>query len=169
MDQVALATLVSFVLIVTGVAGLLLPALPGAVMIWLGIAAFGFLAPDVHWPISFYIGQGFLALSTYVIDYLATVWGVKKFKGSKAGAIGAVLGMLLVFVMGPLGIIIGPFVGAIVGELFAGGELRQALTSGFGTFVGFVVATFLRLFICGIMISWFLYKAVSSVSVSFPF
>ncbi len=169
MDQVALATIVSFALIVTGVAGLLLPALPGAVMIWLGIVAFGLLAPDVHWPISFYIAQGLLALSTYIIDYLATVWGVKKFKGSKAGAIGAVVGMLLVFVMGPLGIIIGPFVGAIAGELIAGGELRQALTSGFGSFVGFIVATFLRLLVCGIMISWFLYKAVSSVSVSLPF
>ncbi len=169
MDKGALATLVSFAFIVTGIAGVLLPALPGAFMVWLGIAAFGFLNPDVNWPISFYVVQGLLALSTYIIDYLATIWGVKKFKGSKAGAIGAVLGMLLVFVLGPLGIIIGPFIGAVIGELLAGGELRQALTSGFGSFVGFIVATFLRLFICGIMIAWFLYKVISSVSINLPF
>ncbi len=169
MDQVALASLISFALILTGVAGLLLPALPGALMIWLGIVAFGFLDPAVNWPISFYVAEGLLALSTYVIDYLATIWGVKKFKGTRAGAIGAVLGMLLVFVAGPPGIVIGPFIGAITGELIAGGELRQALTSGFGSFVGFIVATFLRLFICGIMISWFLYKVISTAQVPLPF
>ncbi len=169
MDQVALATLISLALIITGVAGLLLPALPGAFMIWLGIVAFGFLTPDIHWSMSFYIAQALLALSTYAIDYLATVWGVRKFKGSKAGAIGAVIGMLLVFVAGPPGLIIGPFLGAIAGELLAGGELRQALTSGFGSFIGFIVATFLRLLICGVMISWFLYKVVSSLSINLPF
>ena len=167
MDQVAIAALISFALIIIGIAGLLLPALPGALFIWLGIVAFGLLAPGVHWSIWFYVGQGLLALSTYIIDYLATIWGVKKFKGTKAGAIGAVLGMLLVFVIGPLGIIIGPFIGAIIGELLAGGELRQALTSGFGSFVGFIVAAFLRLLICGIMISWFLAKVITSTSISF--
>lgn len=169
MDQVAIASLISFALIITGVAGLLLPALPGALMIWLGIAAFGLLNPAANWPVSFYVAEGLLALSTYVIDYLATIWGVKKFKGSKAGAIGAVLGMLMVFVMGPIGIVIGPFLGAIAGELLAGGELRQALTSGFGSFVGFIVAAFMRLFICGLMISWFLMKVLSLSSVHMPF
>ena len=169
MDQVALASLISFALILTGVAGLLLPALPGAFMIWLGIVAFGLLDPAANWSISFYVAEGVLALSTYIIDYLATIWGVKKFKGTRAGAIGAVLGMLLVFVAGPPGIVIGPFIGAITGELIAGGELRQALTSGFGSFVGFIVATFLRLFICGIMISWFLYKVISTAQVPLPF
>ncbi|NPA95221.1 MAG: DUF456 domain-containing protein [Thermodesulfobacteria bacterium] len=167
MDQVAIAALISFALIITGVAGLLLPALPGALFIWLGIVAYGLLAPGVDWSIWFYVIQGLLALSTYVIDYLATIWGVKKFKGTKAGAIGAVLGMLLVFVIGPLGMIIGPFIGAIIGELLVGGELRQALTSGFGSFVGFIVAAFLRLLICGIMISWFLAKVIASASISF--
>ncbi len=169
MDQVALASIISFVLIITGVAGLLLPTLPGALMIWLGIVAFAFLDPNVHWPLSFFVAEGLLAFSTYVIDYLSTIWGVKKFNGTKAGAIGAVLGMLLVFVVGPPGIIIGPFIGAIIGELLSGGELRQALTSGFGSFVGFIVAAFLRLLICGIMISWFLYKVISAGSVNLPF
>lgn len=163
MDPTALAVLISFILIVTGVAGMLLPGLPGALMIWLGIVAYGFLNPNIQWSMGFFVIQGLLALLTYVIDYLATIWGVKKFKGSKAGAIGAVIGMVFVFVMGPAGLIIGPFLGAVTGELIAGGEMRQALTSGFGTFVGFLVATFLRLLICGIMISWFVAKVISSM------
>ncbi len=161
MDHAIVATLISFAFIVTGVIGLLFPALPGAIFIWLGIVTYGVLNPDVNWPLSFYVIQGLLALSTYLVDYLATIWGVRKFKGTKAGAIGAVIGMLFVFIIGPIGLIIGPFLGAITGELLAGGELRQALTSGFGSFVGFIVALFIRLLICGIMLSWFISKVIS--------
>ncbi|RUM92142.1 MAG: DUF456 domain-containing protein [Thermodesulfatator sp.] len=163
MDSAALATLVSFILLITGIAGMILPGLPGAVLVWLGIVAYGFLNPHVHWSITFFLMEGMLALLTYVVDYLATIWGVAKFKGTKAGAIGAVLGMFFVFIIGPPGLIIGPFLGAVTGELIAGGEMRQALTSGFGTFVGFLIATFVRLLICGIMISWFVAKVIASI------
>ncbi len=161
MDYTVLSTLIAFIFIITGVFGLLFPALPGAIFIWLGITLYGILNPAVNWPISFYIVQGLLALSTYVVDYLATIWGVRKFKGTKAGAIGAVIGMMFVFVIGPFGLILGPFLGALAGELLAGGELKQALTSGFGSFVGFIVALFIRLLICGIMLSWFISKLIS--------
>ena len=163
MDSAVLAALISFILLVTGIAGMILPGLPGAFLVWLGIVAYGFMNPSVHWSVTFFLIQGLLALLTYVVDYLATIWGVKKFKGTTAGAIGAVLGMSFVFIMGPPGLIIGPFIGAITGELFAGGEMRQALTSGFGSFVGFLVATFVRLLICGIMISWFVAKVIASI------
>ncbi len=163
MDNATLATLISFILILTGIAGMILPGLPGALLIWLGIVAYGFLNPNVHWTITFFLIEGLLALLTYVVDYLATIWGVKKFKGTKAGAIGAVMGMFFVFIMGPLGLIIGPFIGAVMGEIIAGGEMRQALSSGFGTFVGFLVATFVRLLLCGIMISWFVAKVIATI------
>jgi uncharacterized protein YqgC (DUF456 family) len=163
MESAALATIISFILLVTGIAGMILPGLPGALLVWLGIVAYGFLNPNVHWSMTFFLMEGLLALLTYVVDYLATIWGVSKFKGTKAGAIGAVLGMTFVFIMGPPGLIIGPFIGAVTGELVAGGEMRQALTSGFGTFVGFLVATFVRLLLCGIMISWFVAKVIASI------
>ncbi len=162
MDNATLATLISFILILTGIAGMILPGLPGALLIWLGIVAYGFLNPNVHWTITFFLIEGLLALLTYVVDYLATIWGVKKFKGTKAGAIGAVMGMFFIFIMGPLGLIIGPFIGAVMGEIIAGGEMRQALSSGFGTFIGFLVATFVRLLLCGIMISWFVAKVIAT-------
>jgi len=163
MDEIALSTIVSFIFIITGIVGLLLPTLPGALFIWLGIVSYGILNPNIHWPISFYVIQGLLAISTYVIDYVATFWGVKRFKGTKAGAIGAVIGLAFVFIIGPGGLIIGPFLGAIIGELLAGGELRQALTSGFGSFVGFLIALFLRLLICGFMVAWFISKVFYSI------
>ncbi len=163
MDSVALAAIISFILLVTGIAGMILPGLPGALMVWLGIVAYGFLNPQVHWSMGFFFAEGALALLTYVVDYLATIWGVKKFKGTTAGAVGAVLGMALVFFIGPPGLIIGPFLGAVAGELLYGGEMKKALTSGFGSFVGFIVATFVRLLICGIMISWFVAKVIASI------
>ncbi len=163
MDEFAISVIVSFLFIITGIFGLILPTLPGALFIWLGIVSYGVLNPHVHWHMSFYVIEGFLAASTYVIDYVATFWGVKKFKGTKAGAVGAVLGLFFVFIMGPGGIIVGPFLGAILGELIAGGELRQALRSGFGSFVGFIAALFLRLLICGFMIAWFITKVIQTL------
>ena len=169
MDNAAVATLISFVCIIIGIFGLVFPALPGAVLIWLGIVAYGILNPFVHWSTTFYVIQGILALLTYAVDYIATVWGVKKFKGSKAGAIGAVAGMLFVLVVGPAGIIIGPFIGALIGELIHGEELRQALLSGLGSFLGFLMAMFLRLMICGAMLAWFISKILMSHAYRFHF
>ncbi len=162
-DHMAIAVLVSVPMILAGLAGVLLPVLPGPILIWLGMVAYGVLAPNIDWPWWFYMVQGLLAASTYFIDYLATVWGVKKFKGSRAAAVGAVLGTLLIFFIGPIGIIVGPFIGAMIGEFVAGSELKQVFSSGFGTFLGFMVSMFLKLLICGIMLAWFTVNVISTM------
>ncbi len=162
MENSAVAVVISVPLILAGLAGLVLPVLPGPILIWLGIVVYGLMVPDLDWSWWFFVIEGLLAASTYLVDYLTTIWGVRKFNGSKAAAIGAVLGSLMIFFIGPLGIIIGPFLGAMAGELIAGSELKQMFTSGFGTFLGFIVAMFIKMFICGIMLSWFVIKVVSS-------
>ncbi len=123
---------------------------------WAGIAIYGFADHFQAFPREFLAYQGGLTGLTYVVDYVSTAWGVKRFKGSKAAAWGAVLGTLLIFVIGPWGILIGPFAGAVIAELVLGSELRQALQSGFGSFIGLLAGTLVKLMIVGCMIAWFL-------------
>ena len=68
------------------------------------------------------------------------------------------MGTLLIFVIGPIGLLVGPLAGAIVGELLMGEELRRAFKSGFGTFMGMLGGTVARLLISMVMISWFVVK-----------
>ncbi len=152
--------IVSIPLMLAGLVGSVFPALPGVALIWGGMLSFYFL-DDLHrLDITFLIIQGILTASTYVADYLITIWGVKKYDGSKAAAWGAALGSLLVFVIGPLGIIIGPLLGAIAGDLISGQMLKQAFRSGFGSFVGFLFAMLYRLIVCGVMLFWFVIKVI---------
>ena len=108
--------------------------------------------------LQFFIGQGVLVGLSYLIDFLATAFGVKMYGGSKAAAWGAVFGSLLIFVVGPIGILIGPLMGAIGGELIMGQEVRQALHSGFGSFLGFIGGSLAKVVISCIMVAWFVVR-----------
>ncbi len=147
-------------LIVVGFAGTILPVLPGTVLIYLGFALYGLITgfDSLGWP--FYLGQAFLVGSSYLIDFLASVLGVKIYGGSKAAMWGALLGALLIFVIGPLGLLVGPLLGAVAGELIAGEEIRQACHSGFGTFLGLVGGTIAKLLISCLMVGWFIWQVL---------
>ncbi len=160
MDNNIIAYAVSIPLMLAGLAGSVFPALPGVAMVWGGMLAFFLLDKYNELSVTFLVIQAVLALSSYAADYLITIWGVKKFGGSKAAAVGAVLGTLAVFVIGPFGIILGPLAGAVIGELVAGNQYKQALRSGIGSFVGFIFTMIYRLAICGIMLTWFALEVI---------
>ena len=130
--------LASVPFIVAGFIGTLFPVLPGTILILCGFLIYGLITGFDTLSLQFFIGQGELVGLSYLIDFLATPFGVKMYGGSKAAAWGAVFGSLLIFVVGPIGILIGPLMGAIGGELIMGQEVRQALHSGFGSFLGFI-------------------------------
>ena len=135
-DQSLILWIISAIFTVTGLAGLLLPIVPGAPILFLGLL-FGAWAEDFH-----YIGvrtllilAGMAAL-TYVVEFAASILGVKKFGGSRRAMVGAVLGGIVGIFFGIPGILLGPFVGAIIGELTLQRSLDQASRAGFGTVVG---------------------------------
>ena len=150
--------LASLPFIVGGLVGTVFPALPGTVLILVGFVVYGLITGFDSLPAWFFVGQTVLVTLSYLIEFLATAFGVKIFGGSKAAAWGAVLGSLLVFVLGPIGIIVGPLLGAIVGELIMGEQIKQALHSGFGSFLGFMGGVIANLVISGLMIAWFVLK-----------
>jgi hypothetical protein len=94
-----------------------------------------------------------------VLDYLVPMYGTRRFGGSKYGLWGCTLGLLAGFWFGPLGIIIGPFAGAFIGEWLANSNSQRAMQAAFGSFVGFVFGTLLKLVTCLVM-CWYFFTAL---------
>lgn len=147
-----------------GLAGTLLPVLPGAVLIWAGMLIYGVLTDFETLGALFFIGQGLAVALIQVLDYLAGVVGVKRYGGSRHAVYGSIIGAVAgIFVMGPAGIIFGPFIGAVIGEMLGPRRrLDVAVRSGVGTLVGLVGGTLLKLVIEIIMIIWFFLSITGS-------
>ena len=86
-----------------------------------------------------------VAVVVTVIDYVVPIWGTRQFGGSKYGMRGATVGLIIGLFLGPAGIIIGPFIGAVVGELIFKDDIRYALKAGFGSLLGFLTGVGLKL------------------------
>ncbi len=143
--------------IAAGFVGLVLPVLPDTVLIMCGFLIYGFITGFENLSLVFFIFQAMLVALSYLVEFVAAGFGVKMYGGSRAAVWGAVFGTLLIFVIGPIGIIIGPLAGAVIGELLIGEQLKPALQAGFGGFVGFVGGTLAKSIICMVMVVWFLF------------
>ena len=102
---------------------------------------------------TYWIFAGVVVVSL-VLDYLIPIWGTKKFGGTKYGAWGCTIGFLAAFWIGPWGVIIGPFVGAFAGEMIGGQDSHKSLRAAFGSFVGFLLGSFLKIVVCFFMLYW---------------
>ena len=131
-------------LIVAGLAGLLLPALPGAPLIFVGslLIAWSEGFAKVGWfPLALIFLMGIAGM---VLDHLAALFGARKAGASKWGMFGAVLGLLFGLPLGLPGIVLGPAIGATALEYYKDPDMRRAATAGAGVFVGFLVGTALK-------------------------
>ncbi len=130
---------------VVGCIGCIVPILPGVMLAYVGYLCLYFCSYSdisVAWLVVF----GVLTLIVSVLDYLLPSYMTKKFGGSKAGERGAMAGVIGGFLLGPVGIVVGPFVGAVVAELINDGSDRQrAFKSGIGSFLSFFVGTGIKL------------------------
>jgi len=126
-------------LVIVGFAGLLLPALPGAPLLFAGlfVAAwmedFAYVGP---WTLTL---LAVLALLTYLVDFGAGALGAKGFGATRYAMIGAFAGAVVGIFFGLPGILLGPFVGAVVGELLADRSLGEASAAGVGATIGLVL------------------------------
>jgi len=148
---------IASILFVLGLAGTLLPVLPGAPLIWLGMFIYGFWVDFQGLSWQFFLGQGLLVVVILAADYVASALGAKKYGGSPAAIWGSVAGGIIgIMAFGPLGLIIGVFLGALVPELATGKSLAGALATGWGTIIGLVTGTIIKLGVEAAMIIWFL-------------
>ncbi len=143
-------------LLILGLAGCILPVLPGPPLSYLALLLLHFTASH-QLTEKFLIIWGIIAAIVTLLDYFIPVWGAQKFGASRPGIWGSIIGLLagLIF-FPPFGIIVGPFVGAVIGELLSGKDSRLALKAGFGSFVGFLTGVLLKLIASGMM-TWYFF------------
>lgn len=163
--------ILGFFLVLIGILGSFLPVLPGPPLSWVGLLLLYLTAaiPLDWWLLGITL---LVALIVIALDYVIPVMGAKKFGGSRAGMIGTTIGLLvaLVFpVLGFFGIIIWPFVGALVGELLNKADNKTALKAAIGSFLGFLTGTFLKFMVAVIYLGIFIYKAWEYRGTLFPF
>ena len=132
-----------------GIIGSVLPVLPGPPISWVGLLLL-FLTSAVPMNYWFLGITLIIAIVIVVLDYIIPAVGTKRFGGSRAGAIGTTVGLIVGLVAPmPFGVLIGPFAGAFIGEVaFNQTETDQALKAAFGSFLGFLASTFMKLVVC---------------------
>jgi hypothetical protein len=142
-------------LVIIGLAGLVLPAIPGSPLIFAGLLLAAWAEDFEYVGIGTIVTIGVIALLSYAVDFWATMFGAKKFGASKRAVVGAVLGLFIGIFMGFVGVIFGPFIGAVIGELSARRDLRQATRAGIGAAIGLVLGAALKLALAFAMIGIF--------------
>jgi uncharacterized protein YqgC (DUF456 family) len=141
--------------VLVGIAGSILPGLPGPPISFLGLVL-------LHWSrfaqfsAKTLIIWGSVIVIVSVLDYVVPVWGTKRYGGTKAGVRGSTIGLIIGVILLPLlgvvagpfglfGIIGGPFAGAWIAERSAGQDSKKALRSAFGSFIGFIAGTVMKI------------------------
>lgn len=153
MDIVLIILAILFLLV--GLAGCILPVLPGPPLAYVGLLLLH-LTSKHQFTTEFLVIWAIVAIAVTILDNVIPVLGTKKYGGSKKAIWGSMIGLLIgLFLFPPFGIIIGPFLGAVVGELLEGKETKDAIRSGFGAFMGFLGGTLLKLISVGMMIFYF--------------
>jgi uncharacterized protein YqgC (DUF456 family) len=128
--------LIALLVMLVGVAGTLLPALPGLPLIWLAMLGYGLVEGFREMSPAFLAVALLVVAATQVAEHYARAWGARTFGAGKAGAWGAVIGSIAGLFFMPIGLVLGPFLGAMLFELVAGRSGEQALKAGVGGLVG---------------------------------
>jgi uncharacterized protein YqgC (DUF456 family) len=160
--MVTLWLVVGIILLLAGIVGCILPFLPGPPLCFLALLVQQFNSAPAFSARFMWIWAG-VTLFVVLLEYIIPVYGTKRFGGTKYGMWGSTIGLIAGLWFGPLGIVIGPFVGAFIGEILATQDSATALRSAWGSFVGFLVGTLLKLIVCCVM-GWYMIKYAYGVA-----
>ncbi|MDF2721859.1 MAG: hypothetical protein K0Q59_1534 [Paenibacillus sp.] len=143
-------------LFAVGMVGAVLPVLPGVLAVYVAFFVYGLFFGFSEFGIWFWLLQTSVVAAILIADYIVSAWGVKKFGGSRASVIGSTIGILVgPFVIPGIGLIAGPFLGAWIGELLVGADMKQAARAGIGALVGFLTSTAVKLVLQIVMVVLF--------------
>jgi hypothetical protein len=147
--------LLAALLVLVGVLGSVLPGLPGVPLVFAGlvVAAWADDFQRVGWIVLILLGL--MTLASFAIDFVATSLGAKRVGATKLAIAGALLGTLVGVFMGLPGLILGPFLGAVAGELISHGKIEQAGRAGLATWVGLLFGTLAKLALAFTMLGVF--------------
>lgn len=137
----------SFLLLVGGIAGCVLPVLPGLPLSYAGLLLLHF-TDRVVFSTTQLVSWLIIVIVLQVVDYVTPLLGSKYSGGTDFGNRGCMAGTILGLFFMPWGIILGPFLGAVAGEMLGGRDLPHAIKAGIGSLVGFLLGTLLKVVVC---------------------
>lgn len=149
--------IIGFLIALIGLAGTILPALPGTPLVLAGLflAAWADGFAHVGWPTLILLAL--LTAAAYGVELLATLLGAKRAGASRLGLIGALVGTFAGMFFGLAGLIAGPFLGAVAGEYVAKGDLYRAGQVGLGSWLGMVIGGAAKLALAFTMVGVFIF------------
>jgi uncharacterized protein YqgC (DUF456 family) len=155
--MVPVAAALAIVLMLVGIAGAVLPGIPGTPLILAGAVIYAFAT---NWsPIGLpqlAILAALMALAE-IAGYLSVALGTRRAGGSRWAIVGAIVGALAGMAFAPVGLLVGPLVGAIAGEMLRTGQLRGSVTTGIGAAIGMMVGAVLQVALALMMVGLFSY------------
>jgi len=156
----ALLWIIALALIAIGVAGTILPAIPGVTLVFLGMLLGAWIDDFARIPVWLVAIFALLTAVAWAVDYFAAAAGAKRAGASKLAVIGAMVGTVAGIFTGFVGLLFMPLVGAAVGEFIAQRDLRRAGTVGVATWLGLLVGTAIKVAIVFAMIGAFVLALV---------
>ncbi|MCO5230965.1 MAG: DUF456 domain-containing protein [Chitinophagales bacterium] len=160
----ALIITLGIILLIIGYVSCILPPLPGPPVAYLSLVLLHIAISDIKYSMTLLVILGIVSILVTILDNFVAIWGTHKFGGTKAGVRGSVIGMLIgIFMLTPFigftSVLVGPILGAIIGELIAGQNLQVAFKSGMGSFVGFILGLGMKLIVTTI-IAFYYFKEI---------
>jgi uncharacterized protein YqgC (DUF456 family) len=146
----------ALVIVVIGLAGVVLPGLPGTLLIFAGLLLAAWSDGFVRVGVGTIIGLGFLTAATYLVDLAAIALGMKRLGATRRAMAGAAIGTIAGLFFGLPGLVIGPFAGAVVGELTTHRDIGRAGRAGIAAWVGFLIGTVVKVALAFAMVGIFL-------------
>jgi len=145
------------ILFVVAFVGLVYPIIPSVLFLLAGFLLYGVFFSFEPFSWLFWLIQGLFVVLLFAADYVANLIGIKKYGGSKAGVWGSTIGIIAgPFVIPIFGILIGPFIGAIIAELIVNKRsLSESVKVGVGSVIGFISSVITKTFIQVIMVGYF--------------
>lgn len=155
MAAQTLLFVVAAILIVAGIAGTVVPILPGVPLVFAGMWLAAATDHYQHVGTFTLILLGALTVFALVMDFVAGIAGAKRVGATRRAIWGASLGMIVGIFFNLIGLLLGPFIGALVGELSAGSTMHQATRVGIGTWIGLLFGTLAKIALCFTMLGVF--------------
>lgn len=154
---------VGLLIAVVGLIGCIIPVIPGPPLNFLSLVILE-LAIEDAFPLDFYFLWGGITIVVTVLDYVLPIMGAKVYKASSFGIWGSIIGMVIgILFLPPFGMILGLFIGAVLGELIAGKEDWEALKIGTVTFIASMLMIFIKLAVSGIMTFYFIKRTIEYI------
>lgn len=151
-----LTWIIAILLVAAGLAGLVLPALPGPLLLFAGLLMAAWAEQFVHVGTWTLVMLAVMAALASLADFVAGAFGAKRYGASPRSVAGAALGAVVGIFFGLPGLLLGPFIGALLGELSARRDLAAAGRAGWGATVGLVLGTAAKLALGFAMVGLFL-------------